>query len=122
MSAVWPLSASCCRTGAAEEEICTDRGSLPWSCSASIFTILPFSIVTRTWASPYWVDTASPVAVPDPAAAVDEDFVGVVEGAEAVAVCVTGVDGWNASAPAVPATVAAMTRGDRRIGGSVLRT
>src|SRR4051812_31569966 len=49
--------------GSAELLICTDLGSLPCSCSASMLVILPFSMVTRTWALPYWVLMASPVTV-----------------------------------------------------------
>src|SRR3954449_9119206 len=57
---------SCWRIGSAEEEISTERGSLPCSCSASTLVILPSLTVTLTWAAPYCVSTAAPVALPDP--------------------------------------------------------
>ena len=93
--------------------------------------ILPSATVTRTWASPYWVATASPVAVPetrrreepveDEPVALDGVAVAAVAGVDAaVAVGTAGVCGWKARTPAVPATVAARTMGDRRMtGGSV---
>jgi hypothetical protein len=73
--------------------------------------------VTRTWAEPYWVSTASPVAEPDAVVAAADfagvgDAVGVVD---AVAVWTAGVWAWKASTPAVPAAVAARTIGDLRI-------
>jgi hypothetical protein len=64
--------------------------------------------------------TASPVAVPDPLEVLDavEVFAGVVAVA-VLFVLATGVVaaawGWKASTPAVPATVAPRTSGDRRI-------
>src|SRR3954452_18314855 len=126
MSALCFASASCLRTGSAEEEIWIERGSLPWSCTASMFVILPFLTVTFTCAAPYRVSTASPVAVPDAleeeeglldvVVDVDVDVVDAVAGW--VAAC-----GWKARTPAVPAMVAAMTMGDRcrGMGGSVVR-
>ena len=65
-SAVCRFRISCCRTGAADEEISSERGSGPWSWSASSLTILPFWTVTWTCALPYRVAMASPVAVPEP--------------------------------------------------------
>src|SRR3954447_13947524 len=65
MSELCFVSTSCWRIGSAEEEISTERGSLPCSCSASTLVILPSLTVTLTWAAPYWVSTAAPVAVPD---------------------------------------------------------
>src|SRR4051812_39216691 len=47
------------------------------------------------------------------------DGVGVAD--VAAAVWTAGACGWNARTLAVPATVAAMTMGDRRIGDSALR-
>src|ERR1044072_1659316 len=70
MSALCFASASCLRIGAAEEEICSERGSLPCSCSASMSVILPPLTVTRTCAAPYCVSTAVPVAVRAPVAGV----------------------------------------------------
>src|SRR5215213_7415644 len=127
MSALCFVRASCLRIGSAEEEIWSERGSLPWSCSASMFVILPFLTVTRTRALPYWVSTASPVAVPDAPEALplaDEPLgvavavavaVRVVDAVDAVAVWVEAW-GWKARTPAVPAMVAAMTMGDRCMG------
>src|SRR4051794_16760157 len=114
MSAVCALSASCSRTGAADEEIWTDRGSLPCSCSASILTILPASTVTLTCALPYCVGIASPVAVPempllpDVVAVAPAEAVAVavavadvlVVAVEAVAVGSAGVCGWKGRTPA----------------------
>src|SRR3954447_4802641 len=98
MSALCLLSASCLRIGSAEEEIWIERGSLPWSCSASMLVIFPFLTVTFTCAAPYWVSTASTVAVPEALEArpgglepLDDeplDVVCVAVVAEAVAVCV----------------------------------
>src|SRR3954454_16168380 len=113
--------------GSAELLICTDLGSLPCSCSASMLVILPFSMVTRTWALPYWVLMASPVTVlvpddperedepdpfepepserdPDPAALGDPDVAGADATADAVGTA--GSRGLKASTAAVPATVA----------------
>src|SRR3954454_11924302 len=112
MSALCFVSASCLRIGSAEEEIWSERGSLPWSSSASMLVILPFLTVTRTWALPYWVSTAPPVAVFDELEPLDADEVGV-----AVARRAGGACGWKASTPAVPATVAVRTREDRRMAG-----
>src|SRR4051794_28852297 len=124
MSALCFVRASCLRIGSAEEEIWSERGSLPWSCSASMFVILPFLTVTRTWALPYRVSTASPVAVPEEPEGLplpDEPLgvavaaavvVRVEDAVDAVAVWVAAC-GWNARTPAVPAIVAAMTMGDR---------
>src|SRR4051812_13131244 len=104
--------------GAAEDEICSERGSLPCSWSASILTILPLLTVARTWAAPYRVSMASPVAVPLPLPPelpeLLEAAAGVEVGAAAVALWTAGVWAWNARTPAVPATVAARTMGDRR--------
>src|SRR4051794_39507202 len=124
--------------GSADDEISRDRGSLPWSCSASTLTILPSLTVTRTCASPYCVATTSPVAVPETApepgdfeiVAVLADFDDVevvaladaVDLVDAVAVGTAGVRGWKARMPAVPAIVAVRTMGDRRIGSLRLRT
>lgn len=107
--------------GSADDEIWTERGSLPWSWSASIAVIFPSSMVTRTCAAPYWVSTAAPVAVPetvfenerlDPGVAVAV----AVAGVEAVAGRTAGLCAWKPSTPAVPAMLAVMTMGDRRIG------
>src|SRR4051812_2905098 len=127
MSALCACSASCWSVGSADEEICTDRGSLPCSCSASIAVILPSWTVTRTWALPYWVGIASPAAVPETAfEALDEEplagagvglAVAVAAGAAAaVAVGADGACAWKARMPAVPAIVALRTMGDRRKG------
>src|SRR3954453_6619782 len=129
MSALWAVRASCWRVGSAPEEISTERGSLPCSWSASILAILPSVTVTRTWAAPYWVATASPVAVFDqPVVAVPVGGVAVAGGSAAVvgepvdgvAVAVVaavalwpaGGCGWKASTAAVPASVAVRTMGD----------
>jgi hypothetical protein len=74
------------------------------------------------------VEIESPVAVPD-ALELDDAVVLVVAPAGAdpdvvaavAAVAVGTVDacGWKASTPAVPATVAARTMGDRRMGGGL---
>src|SRR3954469_6293687 len=119
MAALCLASASCSRIGAAIEEICAECGSLFCSCSASILTIFPFLTVTRTWALPYRVSIALPVAVPLPVPLLLEPLevaVGVDVGAEAVAVWTAGAWAWKARMPAVPATVAARTMGDRRMG------
>src|SRR6185295_4916783 len=87
--------------------------------------ILPPLTVTRTWAGPYCVSTALPVAVRAPLAV----FAGVVVVVAVVAVAgwTAGVCGWKAITPAVPTTVAAKTIGERRIrtrtprSGSVAR-
>jgi hypothetical protein len=75
------------------------------------------------------VSTAFPVAVrvlelPDEEPELDAVVVtaGVAEAVEAVAGRTAGVCAWNARTPAVPAAVAARTMGDRRIGGSRVRT
>src|SRR5215210_6251053 len=106
--------------GSADDEICTDRGSLPCSRRASILTILPLVTVTRTWALPYWVSMASPVAAPLPPALPLLDpldvAAGVEAGVEAVPLWAAGVWAWKPRMPAVPATVAARTMGDRRMG------
>src|SRR4051794_23588497 len=145
MAALCLASASCSRIGAAIDEICAECGSLLCSCSASILTIFPFLTVTRTWAAPYCVSTASPVAVPEtpvdvadepepepeplPALPLLDDVADVVAAlaelvvagvVAAVAVGAPGAWAWKASTPAVPAIVAPMTMGDRRMG-SVLR-
>src|SRR3954447_17702238 len=81
MSALCALSASCFRVGSADEEICTERGSLPVSTRPWMAVILPSLTVTRTWTGPYCVSIASPVAVPETALeAVDpaEAVLGVV--------------------------------------------
>jgi hypothetical protein len=77
--------------------------------------------VTRTWASPYRVDTALPVAVPSPLLLpvdVVELFAAVVTVVGVVvadAVWTVADWGWKARTPAVPAMVAPRTMGDRRI-------
>src|SRR4051812_25978544 len=100
--------------GSADEEIASDRGSLPWSCNASSLTILPFLTVARTWALPYCVGTASPVAVRDPVEVLFGELA-AVGGAVAVARFTAGACGWKARTPAVPAMVAARTMGERRM-------
>src|SRR4051795_5501332 len=133
---------SCWRIGSAEEEISTERGSLPCSCSATTLVILPFLTVTLTWAAPYCVSTAVPVAVPDtpddeledepddpepdeplpdeaPEPLVDVlDVLLDADAVDAVAVCTAGACAWKARMPAVPATVAVRTMGDRRMGSA----
>src|SRR3954453_12733075 len=97
-----------------------------------MLTILPLLTVTRTWALPYWVSMAAPVAVPEepvplpllPDEALellDVDFA-VVPVPEAVAAWTAGVCGWKARTPAVPATVAARTMGARCISWSPVRS
>src|SRR4051812_47759684 len=115
MSALCAARASCWRVGSAPEEISTERGSLPCSWSASILTILPSVTVTRTWAAPYWVSTASPVAVFEEPV-VEEPLDGVaVAVLAAVALWTAGACAWKASTPAVPASVAGGAVGGRRI-------
>jgi hypothetical protein len=81
-----------------------------------MLTILPFFTVTRTWASPYWVGIASPVAVPEVELELDfEDEVAVATAVDADAVRTAGEWGWKARTPAVPAIVAPMTMGARRM-------
>src|SRR3954447_15451164 len=127
MSALCALSASCFRVGSADEEICVERGSLPVSTRPWMSVILPSLTVTRTWTGPYCVSIALPVAVPETAldvldpvvAGVAVVAVGAVVAVVAVVAVATGAAdacGWKASTPAVPATVAARTMGDRRIG------
>src|SRR3954451_8834086 len=137
MSALCALSASCFRVGSAKEEISAERGSLPVSTRPWMAVILPSLTVTRTWTGPYCVSIASPVAVPEtaldeepddpelplplPGAALDVLLAGAAAVAAVVgAVAVGAADacGWKASTPAVPATVAARTMGERRIGGT----
>src|SRR4051794_6503658 len=120
--------------GSAELLICTDLGSLPCSCSASMSMILPFLMVTRTWALPYCVLMASPVTVlvpdavepdgepepePEPDAEPDPDALGDpdVAGADATAEAVgrAGSRGLKLSTAAAPATVAVRTMGARRM-------
>src|SRR3954454_13732858 len=130
MSALCFVRASCLRIGSAAEEIWRERGGVPRGGSASMFVIVPFLTVTRTWALPYWVSTASPVAVPEAPEGLplpDEPLRVAVAVAARVADAVDGVAvrvaacGWKARTPAVPAMVAAMTMGDRCMGGSVVR-
>src|SRR3954447_2153535 len=100
--------------GSAELLICTDLGSLPCSCSASMLVILPFLMVTRTWALPYWVLMASPVTVlvlddVEPDAEPEPDVAGADATAEAVGRA--GSRGLKLSTAAVPAMVAVRTMG-----------
>jgi hypothetical protein len=72
------------------------------------------------------VSTAAPLAVPETVVELPEELVpealGVVDGGDAVALRTAGVWGWKARMPAVPATVAARTMGDRRMGELLVRT
>src|SRR3954463_9230243 len=94
--------------------------------------ILPLLTVTRTWTSPHRVAMASPVAVPDAAAGVAVAValavapgVAVAAGvavalvATVLAAWVAGAWAWKARMPAVPASVADRTMGDRRMRVSV---
>jgi hypothetical protein len=61
------------------------------------------------------VSIAAPVALPAALAPELLDEVVVAADEEAVAGWTAGVCAWNASTPAVPAIVAVMTMGERRI-------